>query len=1014
MRFLFLYIVLLVAFSIPAYSSIYSMTDEVFTPFTNGGAECKKSEDANCNTTCDQANAQWYEVLTDADATILIVDIDDGLEANFELREGSCDGAAAFSGTGDSFNVGVFSDQNYFLKIELIGDQVLYDICLQTFLQLVDCASSSELEVIRPQNPLATSFDSFCPGETVTFCHSVEFNIDPAGEGNNCQWLQGIIPVLGCGWDLSANNIIDQNPAGWFWLPGGEVDYNVMNPILNLNTNCCSIDGLEYGAGGLNQGDLLPGGFWFVSPGGGGCTNDGDPDNGWGLPGGCGGTQSVEYCFDLTAREIGNTDCTETCSNDLSVHIFTFADGETGCWTSASCAGDIPIRFDAILDCACGNDFDGDGFSPTSDCDDNNPNINPNAQELCDGIDNNCDGIIDGEDCYCDGTNILVENGSGSFQNTDGPIMQEYNFSIESCELLYMTMDFSTNGSAWLGSGNLEYSQECTNCAGDPLDSTNPNCNLCWDFLFVRLFIGDNLVYENLLGDSEDDLLDGTWSTTINLSEYPSITEGSVIVIGQTFAQDENISYDNLKVSCRAANNLVDQDGDGFDNSVDCDDINPNVFPGAQEICDNIDNNCNDQVDEGLTSTYYQDFDGDGFGNPEVSIESCSGIVGYSLNNTDCDDMNPSINSAATEIPANGIDEDCDGVDGTIQVIDNDNDGFSESEDCDDNDPNINPAASEVCDGVDNNCDGQIDEGMPMSTYYIDLDGDGFGSPEMIMESCAMLEGYSLNSDDCDDTNASINPDAEEIPNNGIDENCDGGPDVFGTDNDADGYFDDVDCDDNNPNINPGAEEICDGVDNNCDGQVNESFTLETYYSDGDMDGYGVGEGFIDCQQPPDTSTQGGDCDDSNPDINPGAEEIPNNDIDEDCNGEALIIDLDGDGWNSDDDCDDSEGSINPDASDDSVNGIDENCDGVDGPSSINEIDGFAINIYPNPVRNQLIISTNAPDLKYSLYSIEGRKVIYGSVSSRIDLSNLESGVYYIHVYSEKPSDFIIHKLIKL
>jgi len=103
-----------------------------------------------------------------------------------------------------------------------------------------------------------------------------------------------------------------------------------------------------------------------------------------------------------------------------------------------------------------------------------------------------------------------------------------------------------------------------------------------------------------------------------------------------------------------------------------------------------------------------------------------------------------------------------------------DGDGFTiEDGDCDDNDASINPGATEVCNGVDDNCDGQIDEGVG-TNFYADADGDGFGDLNSTILACSQPEGYVSNSDDCDDNDASVNPGAEEICDNNIDDNCNG------------------------------------------------------------------------------------------------------------------------------------------------------------------------------------------------------------------------------------------------
>ena len=144
------------------------------------------------------------------------------------------------------------------------------------------------------------------------------------------------------------------------------------------------------------------------------------------------------------------------------------------------------------------------------------------------------------------------------------------------------------------------------------------------------------------------------------------------------------------------------------------------------ETCNGIDDNCNGQVDEGLLTTYYADADGDGYGNANSSIVSCTFPSGYALNATDCNDNN------ATAYPGN----------------------------------------TEVCNGTDDNCNTQVDEGL-LTTYYADTDGDGYGNPNSSIVSCSIPSGYVLDICDCNDNSATAHPGGNEVAN-GIDDDCNG------------------------------------------------------------------------------------------------------------------------------------------------------------------------------------------------------------------------------------------------
>jgi hypothetical protein len=241
----------------------------------------------------------------------------------------------------------------------------------------------------------------------------------------------------------------------------------------------------------------------------------------------------------------------------------------------------------------------------------------------------------------------------------------------------------------------------------------------------------------------------------------------------------------------------LDLDGDGYGFLTDCDDSNPDINPGATEICNGIDENCNGDIDEGLTFvTYYADMDGDGYGDAAMSTTTCDGAPdGYVEDATDCNDADAAINPGMEEV-CNGIDDNCNGdIDEGLTFVtyyaDMDGDGYgdaamstetcdgapegyvADATDCNDADAAINPGATEICNDIDDNCDGNIDEGLAV-VWYADMDGDGYGDATMMIEDCAMPEGYVMDGTDCNDADAAVNPGATEVCGNGVDDNCDG------------------------------------------------------------------------------------------------------------------------------------------------------------------------------------------------------------------------------------------------
>ena len=247
----------------------------------------------------------------------------------------------------------------------------------------------------------------------------------------------------------------------------------------------------------------------------------------------------------------------------------------------------------------------------------------------------------------------------------------------------------------------------------------------------------------------------------------------------------------------RGGDDCFDSDHDGYFTSeecgaeLDCDDSDELRHPGAVELCNGIDDDCDGSVDEEAVATFYRDTDEDGYGHFDQSVEACPAPPGYVEHSSDCDDADPDRNPGETEV-CDGLDNDCDtetdeGVTFTF-CPDFDEDRFgdpsglvetcsapvgyvSNCDDCNDEDSTIKPTADEVCDEIDNDCNDLIDDDALIS-FWLDFDGDGFGDSEHVVEACAPPEDYVDNDQDCDDSLDPTYPDADEICN-GEDDDCD-------------------------------------------------------------------------------------------------------------------------------------------------------------------------------------------------------------------------------------------------
>ncbi len=284
-----------------------------------------------------------------------------------------------------------------------------------------------------------------------------------------------------------------------------------------------------------------------------------------------------------------------------------------------------------------------------------------------------------------------------------------------------------------------------------------------------------------------------------------------------------------------------DADGDGYHRWEDCNDGDISVHPGAAEVCDGVDQDCNGVVDDGVLDVFFRDADEDGFGDPDVRTGSCAVPDGFVEVAGDCDDASARYNPGAVEDDCTDpADYNCDGSTGFDDL---DGDGVAACFDCNDADADVYSGAPERCDEVDNDCNGHVDEfAIDAFTWTVDVDGDGYGRMDSSyqIEACDQPEGYANN---------------------------------------------DLDCDDDDPLTLPGAPELCDGQDNDCDGIVDGAgVDAPTRYEDGDGDGYGEEDSAIlSCDPVEGYADEAGDCEPTNPEIHPGAVDTCNDGLESDC-----------------------------------------------------------------------------------------------------------------------------------
>lgn len=418
-------------------------------------------------------------------------------------------------------------------------------------------------------------------------------------------------------------------------------------------------------------------------------------------------------------------------------------------------------------------DGDGDGFGDDSmmvstcaapvgylreagDCNDADPDINPLADDLCDGIDNNCDGQVD-EDfpevgqactegagvcaaagvmtCSPDGWDLLCSAVAGT------PGQETCNGLDDDCDGVVDNNLVDAGAACGVGV-----------CAGGVME-----CQAATLVCSTNSLAGDEVC--NGLDDDCDGMVD---EKAVDATSW--------------YRDNDGDGYGDVGQSLTACTQPA-----GYEPLFgDCDDQDAKIAPGARELCDGRDNDCDGTVDE----------DFPGLGAPcTTGVGSCqaSGVYVCGGGGVVCD----AVPSAPTAEICDGIDNDCDGqtdetfpnlgvpcgvgvCSGGVFVCTAD----TLQESCSTMPGGVNDLSSpEICDNRDNDCDGLVDEdATDAPTWYLDLDGDGFGDDTQTIVICASQahDGYVSQGGDCNDSDSKVAPTLPEVCGDGIDNDCDG------------------------------------------------------------------------------------------------------------------------------------------------------------------------------------------------------------------------------------------------
>jgi len=467
-----------------------------------------------------------------------------------------------------------------------------------------------------------------------------------------------------------------------------------------------------------------------------------------------------------------------------------------------------------------------------------------------DGTDNDNDGFIDCQDTDCQSLKSCGKEIAAPFN------VFETTYPYSADKVYWNNCQYVDGG--WNAVDNY---CKCAGYAG-ALDASSKAACYCWSDSVSSSYKWDTSTCPPTKGANQGVTL---YVTKVHCKYADTETNCTDLIDndgdGNTDCDDSDCA--NNVACCGASAFYKDADGDGYGNlssptyaceaktgyvanSGDCNDGNSAVHPGATELCNNKDDNCDGTIDEGCACV-------------SGNQQQCGSDVG------EC--------SKGNQTCVNGAWGSCTG--------------------------SVEPA-TETCNGKDDNCNGVVDEGVKL-TFYKDSDGDSYGNLTETAQACTAPAGYVANSGDCNDGNSAVNPGATEICNL-KDDTCDGVVDegcacsppgkkqTCGSSIGeckagnqtclANGTWGDT-CAGEIKSV----AEICNSKDDDCNGVIDNGLTNSTFYKDDDSDGYGTNITIQACAKPSGYAASSSDCDDVRSSVHPGATENCINKIDDNCNG---------------------------------------------------------------------------------------------------------------------------------